>query len=215
MAEYKNGFENWKTWHKVAIGTVFGFIALLMILVSFAPEPEQSTDGGGSEIAIEQDEPAITNTSAEAEKKAAILQYWKSFAANIMPCDEANTAAIEGLQNTEAIGIYAAFDLAKTAENRCADTWLGFNKLEEPEILGEAQTDILEKAKKDCGVAYFTRKQSLETLQKAIDGDMRPSVVQSYKEDSQFAQNGALACIATVMSVAMENGVTSDELKLD
>jgi len=199
-------------WQKGCLGVVFGFLALIILIISFAPDPEDvaETEPSASQTKVD----AITpdkNSSAKAD----ILVFWRSMAGNIQPCDQANTAAINALRNVSETGVYGAYEIATTAVDRCSDTWLGFSKLKIPKSVSSEEHSQIEGAIDTCKTGYYSRKGSLETLQKALDGDMRPSVVQSFKSDSQFAQNAAISCIATVMSIAVANGLNEKDLALD
>jgi hypothetical protein len=57
------------------------------------------------------------------------------------------------------------------------------------------------------------RQESLETATKILDGDFRPSLVSTYKDQAGVAQQGVMACAAGYMSAALKAGVDPKKME--
>jgi hypothetical protein len=198
-------------WLQIVVG-IFGALLIILVLIAINaddPEPDNTEqESAQSDIS----EIAEVSDKVKAQRQADMKIFWTGLLRNVERCDSTNNAAIEALQNADSLGIYAVYEKASDAMNDCSDSWMNFNDLKVPSSLSSDQSEMLAEYKDDCQTAYFSRKESLETMLEFIDGDDRPSVVQQFKEQAQMAQQGGIACIAGIMSVAMETGLKASDL---
>lgn len=182
---------------------------------------------GGSLMPPPKEEPAkITNTQVMAAKgtqpsspdkpdvdpqataKKDILALWSSVKSASADCDQANSKVADALG---ALGrsttIYVAYENADRAHRICGQTWSELSNLEVPgTVQGDVATE-LEEALKNCRDAYLLRQMSLDKMKTVLNGDMRPSALQDYKQDAEAAQSGVLVCVAGMMGTGFKAGI--------
>lgn len=160
-----------------------------------------------------------TASAAEAEAKKAqtaaqlkvnMTAFYRAIMAEAKSCDQANQSVSKIL---ETGNIYASYDAAKQGAAICQDSWSNIRKLDEPKGLSSDQETKIAKAKETCGNAYLFRSTSLDKLMDALDGGMKPSQVQAFKENAQTAQYGVLGCVTELMTAADSVGLKFDDLK--
>jgi hypothetical protein len=162
-------------------------------------------------VAVEQAEASAANDALKME----ISTEWQSLLDAVEPCDEANTRAVEEMQAiSEGRGsVYEAYASAEHGAAICRKAHYALRELDVPERAEGKLRDNLSKSLKTCADAYLLRQMSLEAAQSILDGDIRPSAVNEFKEQAEGAQAGTLACVAGYMSAAMDAGVEIKEMQ--
>lgn len=203
--------------HRQGIGV--GCLVLLLAVLGLGYCGSQLEEPS---VVVENSTAAASEASAVAEEKSVataakpgFIGLWRDVLRLAKPCDQLNSAAIDAVAKAGAgsASLVDAYGIASDAQKTCQETWLAIGRLSPPDGLSKEQEKATKKALDACDTAYFSRKESLETMLEVIDGDQRPSKVQTYKERGELAQSGILVCIAGLTGVAGELGVNFDEIK--
>ena len=193
-------------WLIGCLGISLGFLAIIILIIIIAPEPDESDNEVAEKTAdLEIDENA----------KPAMLAIWQQLVRAVEPCDNSNTLAVESLAAaSDGSGdIYDAYSKASQALETCQSTVVHLQKMEPPPEINSIQQTRLAEDLTNCQDAYLMRAIAIETMLEVIDGDMRPSKVEEYKMRTESAQSGSIACVAGVISIAMETGHKAEFLQ--
>jgi hypothetical protein len=212
--------DRWHKWRdlskpmKGVLGCSGALLLAMIALVAIAPAPSP-------ERPAPKDAPSGKEASPVAEQKQSADEKartdWRHLYDRVLaiaaPCDEANTAAGEavGAAGEGKIDVYAAYDRASSAEKACSAAWLQLGELEPPSSLPRKTRGELEEVLEKCQTTYFARKRSLEVMMEFLDDDQRPSVMDQYREEAQFAERGVMACVAGMMKAGLDVGAKMPE----
>ncbi len=189
-----------------------GVLVLLAVIGAIvSPSPEDVGNRTGNVVLAEDtpakaaDDPKVAYSDAARSEFVGVLREILRLA---QPCDQANTAAANALSALASGSgtIFEAYRPARAAQEACEASWLAIGRLRPPSSLPRARRDQAGEAIDACQMAYYLRKESLETMMEVLDGDQRPSVVENYREQAEGAQSGILACVSRLASVGISIG---------
>jgi hypothetical protein len=198
---------------RAALVGVCGLVALATLGVELQNNPKYAKKKNAStnvEVSTTKTDDNESDVEKEARVKASMKIFYRAVLAEGRSCDEANKKVIDALQDGS---VYEAYGAAKNGAAICNHNWSKIRSIDGPDELNSEQDERVEKAKESCGNAYLFRSTSLEDLMSALDGGMKPSQVESYKEKAELAQSGIMLCVANLMSAAHSVGMKPDELK--
>lgn len=149
------------------------------------------------------------------EERALVLALWSNVIDTASACDEANTKVVNSLSALQKgrSSVYDAYELASGGQDICRSSHQALRRLDSPKLANGNLTSEFDGVLDRCADAYLARQLSLGQLQEVLDGDYRPSVVNIFKQSTEAAQIGVLACIAGFMSNAGKLGIEPKELK--
>jgi len=189
-------------WIGICFGGFFCLVATILVLYYATTTPEERAQYE-AEAAAEREAKAEADAqqkSAEeaiaAEKaEAAMENFRSSVSALILPCDVAQLAVANALQDFANADKFMLAEDAQSMRRVCGNAWLGIDKIELPDGLTteiEHQIDIMND---DCKVALFSRKELAEELMPLIDGDLRPSTFAKVREEMRLANALSSDCV--------------------
>lgn len=154
---------------------------------------------------------AVASPADQAAARRDVVQSVRQLLAAGAECDAAYNRAVEGLSNND---LFAAYSAATEGRDICQRVSSTIGDIEAPETAGSEKQAQLAEAFDTCRDAYFMRSMALDTLSEALDGNMRPSKVEEFRQHAEGSQSGIFACVGGVMGPATELGATGDDLKL-
>jgi hypothetical protein len=149
------------------------------------------------------------------ELKEQLIASWKSLRAATSDCDETNKRLGDAIGAVSSGGgsIYDAYALARDGVETCRSAWSALGELGPPPAADASLRSDFSTTLESCRGAYLMRQESLETATKILDGDFRPSLVSTYKDQAGVAQQGVMACAAGYMSAALKAGVDPKKME--
>jgi hypothetical protein len=140
--------------------------------------------------------------AGSAAVKADLAGYQKAFTRIALPCEAATLQVGNGLQNLRSGDRLALAQAVQAMADGCNSAWLGISDLERPEGLTDAQDAAADKIEKDCGFAFYLRKELAGTLVPVVDGDMRPSLIAGIQSDMAEMKAAVAACSRALDALA-------------
>lgn len=196
-------------------------IALVVGTIGGALSPDQqpavAATSDRSEVATPEKAPAKERL-AEANKdelRGQLIASWKSLRAATSDCDETNKRLGDAIGAVSSGGgsIYDAYSLARQGVETCRSAWSALGDLSPPAAADASLRSDFSTTLENCRGAYLMRQESLETATKILDGDFRPSLVSTYKDQAGVAQQGVMACAAGYISAALKAGVDPKKME--
>lgn len=198
---------------KVALRCLAPSLGLIVIGALIMPTEQ---DKAKAEVAATEEKQAAANLE-KAELRKTIVTEWQALLDAAEPCDKANTIVgniIDAM--SEGTGsVYEAYASAERGVEACRIAHASIRDLDVPDGVDEKLRDDLSVSLKTCGDAYLLRQMSLDSAKDVFNGDMRPSAVNSFREQAEGAQSGVLACVAGYMSAALDAGVDLNDMKTE
>ena len=147
------------------------------------------------------------------DPKEALIDAYRTMLAQAKPCDAASAKAAEAAdaasQNSDTVAWYSA---ASAAYEVCQQAGYELGKIEAPTGLPGDATPKTAKAIEACQNAYYARAAGYQTMMKAIDGEVRPSVVAELKQQMKSSEAGTMVCLLGFMGAAEDAGIDINKL---
>lgn len=196
------------TQNKQGIAVGCGVLIALVLLLAMCTANNAPSDE--TEIAAE-------TPSTVASPKDQELQFTGLYRLVIetgKDCDKANTSAVEALGQVGSgkANVYAAFPIVDNAEKTCREAVDRYGSISVPTVFPQSMQTSLRESIAKCKAGYEARVFGLGTVKEVMDGDARPSLVQSFQENQQLAQAGVMLCAAGLADVGIKLGLSPDEI---
>lgn len=193
-------------------GCLVLIVAGIAALGALVGSNESTPDTTSSETAgvTEAPEPG----SASPEIKDAVVTFYNTTFASLGPCDRAGkeTAAFAERMQSGNESVYDGYAVAKAQADACRESSLDVTRVRIAQALTGEARDQAEKTQEACQNAAVLKQMAAETMMEIFDGDMKPSKMETMKEQAHAAQSGTIACAAGVMTVALKAGVDLKDL---
>jgi hypothetical protein len=88
-------------------------------------------------------------------------------------------------------------------------------KLSVPGRFEDEQKDQFQTAIRKCADSNLARQMAFDAMLAVIDGDERPSALQTVKDSGELAQAAGFLCVATFISAANAAGVSIESYVKD
>lgn len=182
--------RNWLKVGCLGLLGLFGVLVLISAIGAALMSPEEK-----ARLDAERDAKQAQAKADDQKRVAAGLsQLRASFDKLAVPCDAAQMAVGDGLQNLSGGDRIVLAEAVQRMDGACTTAWLGIGDLEEPDGLTEAQEDAFAALERDCKTAFYSRKELAEQLMPVVDGDLRPSTIAGLKRDMAAMQGDVLRC---------------------
>lgn len=199
------------------------FIASFVGFVASVPEPtpeERAAQAAAAAKAqAERDAADKAEAQAKAEKakqakenerladRRAVEKLWNQIADADKECSEkAKTVAAVGASDR-----YEAYSAVTAAQSACRVAHYAIRELKVSDRFeGEAE-EKFETAIRKCADSSLARQLAFEAMLPVLDGDERPSALQSVKDAGETAQLAGFQCVIGFISAANVVGVSIEE----
>jgi hypothetical protein len=197
-------------------------ISLVVGTIGGALSPDQqpavAATSARNEVTASQKVARSEDSSAEHnndELKGQLIASWKGLRAATSDCDQINKRLGDAIGAVSSGGgsMYDAYSLAHDGVEICRSAWSALGELTPPAAANASLQSEFSTTLENCRAAYLMRQESLETATTILDGDFRPSLVSSYKDQASLAQQGVIACAAGYMSAALKAGVDPEKME--
>lgn len=191
-----HGSGGLKWWQWGLIGLIGAAIVGTMI------DPDEKTPS----VAVEKPDPAA--------RIAALGMWYRDIDMAGQRCGHAASGlgdALEALGNG-SVSRYDAYGQASRAKDICQEAWLRVGDIKPPAGLSGKGKVAAKDARDSCKLAYFVRVTAVESVLKVLDGDMRPSAVQTMHDEIGQMSPAMSSCISKIMMTADAEGLDTTEL---
>lgn len=187
-------------------------LVVVILGLSWCTARDSETD-----LAEANEEPAqmVEAVASPADQKSRFLALYRKVAGMGKECDAANSEAVSSMGQISGgdASLYEAFEKVDRAEKLCGDTVSAFRAIPTASGYSSDVRSIIDKALDRCKSAYEARVSGLQTVKQVMDGDSRPSLVQSFKDDQEIAKGGVLLCVAGLTDAGLKTGLKADEME--
>jgi hypothetical protein len=157
----------------------------------------------------QKDELALRAKKLELEEKSAAMQskfaqFSREIAAVLGPCDTAQISLAAHLQGG---ALLSAYEKAEQGRQACFDGYHALDDITPPKDIPESSKEYADAGLEACQNALMHRGSFMSTASKYIDGDRRPSVLASAKQDTQAAEEFSKQCALFITIAATEAGI--------
>lgn len=135
---------------------------------------------------------------------------WSDVKSRSERCDGPTRRAGEALSTGDR---YAAFAPTKAAAAACEDVWLKMSNVPLPKSAKGDVRKSLNDAIDTCETAVYAKREALQALLKVLDGDERPSTMNTVTTEMERGKNGSLMCGIGFLGVAEEAGLVLPEVE--
>lgn len=183
-----------------------------------------SSGGSSDKPATSASEPATASQAAVAipeQGTASKDVEAKVFAFNRAVTDAMKPCEAKAKDLTELLGqmgkgnssVYEGFSIAKATQEACRSSEAAVGDVKIPDGLPGTGADDADKTIEACRNAMLGKQMAATTMTEIFDGEMRPSKVQEFKEQSNAAGSATLLCAAGMFSVGTATGVDVSKIK--
>lgn len=153
-------------------------------------------------------EPAVVKATGLTQ--AEFTGVWSDVKARMERCDGPTRRAAEVLSQGD---VYAAFGPTKAAAAACEDVWLKMSNVPLPRAAKGEVRKAMSEAIDTCETAMFAKREALQSLLKALDGDQRPSTMETITSEMERGKAATMMCGIGFLSAAEKAGLVLPEME--
>lgn len=190
-------------------------LIVLVLLIGWCAPVAPGPSDDAAETAEVTEPVQQESRQATGDQKAQFTSLYRRTLNIGRACDAANTVAVAALNDlaSGAADVYSAYSKANSAESACTDAVDKYGALlVDATFPDEIETELRESIDR-CETGYQARVSGLGTLKEVMDGDARPSLVQSFQDNQQLARSAVMLCAAGFSDAGLKLGLTVKELE--